>query len=284
MIRRLVFILIICLVAFPLFATGIGEEPEAADDTAMMETPSDPRLYEPGKLTVATGEPVFPPWMLDDNPEGGEGFESALVYALADELGFDREDVVWIRQTFDQGIAPGPKPYDFNIQQYSITEDRKEFVTFSDVYYQPDKAVVALPDSGISEARSFADLRDVRWGATIGTTDLDYIEEIIGADDVAVFNDQAATFQALLGDQIDATVISVPTAYFATAVQVPEAEISAILPADPNDQGFGFVFEKDNPLVDWINEGLAALKADGTIDELATIWLASAGEIPEIAE
>ena len=282
--KRALLALLILVIALPAFATGTTESGGMDDDTALYNTPDDPRLYEPGKLTVATSEPAFPPWVLNDDPASGEGFESALVYALADELGFVRDEVVWVRQTFDQGIAPGSKPYDFNIQQYSITEDRKEFVSFSDVYYQPDKAVVALPDSGISEAESFADLRTVRWGATIGTTDMDYIEEVIGVDDIAVFNDQAATFQALLADQIDATVISVPTAYYATAVQVPEAEIAAILPEDPTDEGFGLLFSKDNPIIPWINEGLASLRAQGVIEDLATEWLASAGDIPEISE
>jgi polar amino acid transport system substrate-binding protein len=221
--------------------------------------------------------------MMDDNPGGGEGFENGLVYALAEELGFDRDDVVWVRQTFDQGIAPGPKSYDFNLQQYSITETRREFVDFSVVYYQPEKAVVALPEGGISSARTFADLRDVRWGATIGTTDLDYIENIIGAEDVAVYSDQAGTFQALLGGQIDATVISLPTALFVTAVQVPEATIAAILPPDENDQGFGLVFEKGNPIVDWINEGLEAIIAAGVVADLTSEWLIGDDSIPEIS-
>lgn len=282
--RLVVLLLMIALVAFPLFATGTVEEPAMDDDSAAMETPDDPRLVNPGQLTVATGEPVFPPWMMDDDPAGGVGFENGLVYALAEELGFDREDVVWVRATFDQGIAPGPKPYDFNIQQYSITEERDEFVDFSDVYYQPDKAVVALPDSGISDARSFADLRQARWGATIGTTDLDYIENVIGVEDVAVFDDQIGTFQAMLADQIDATVISLPTALFATAVQIPEATVAAILPKDPNDAGFGFVFEEGNPIVPWINEGLAAIRAAGVIDALAQEYLIGSDDIPEISE
>ena len=282
MTRRVLLVLFICLFALPAFAAGGGEDSGGA--AGMEGTTDDPRLFEPGKLTVATGEPVYPPWMMDDDPYNGEGFESALVYALAEELGFDRGDVVWVRATFDEGIAPGAKSYDFNIQQYSITEDRREFVTFSEVYYQPDKAVVALPGSGISDARTLADLQSADWGATIGTTDLDYIENIIGADDVAVYNDQVGTFQALLAGQIDGTVISVPTAYFATAVQVPEATIAAILPADPNEEGFGFVFEKDSPIAQWIDEGLAAIKADGTVAALATEWLAAAGGIPEISE
>lgn len=284
--KRILMILLIALVALPLFATGTVEEPAASeDDTSALErTPDDPRLYEPGKLTVATGEPAFPPWMLNDDPASGEGFENGLVYALAEELGFDREDVVWVRQTFDQGIAPGAKPYDFNIQQYSVTEARREFVDFSIVYYQPEKALVALPESDFSNAETFADLQDARWGAMIGSTDLDYVENRIGVSDVAVYDDQAAVFQALLAEQIDATVISLPTALFATAVQVPEAEIAAILPPDTNDLGHGLVFEKGNPIVPWINDGLEAIIADGVVAELTAEYLVGDDSIPEISE
>jgi polar amino acid transport system substrate-binding protein len=221
--------------------------------------------------------------MLDDNPAGGEGFENGLVYALAAELGFDREDVIWVRQTFDQGIAPGAKPYDFNIQQYSVTEDRRDFVTFSDVYYQPEKAVVALPSSDVAGARSFADLRRAKWGATIGTTDLDYLEKVIGAEGAAVFDDQVGVFQALTGGQIDATVISLPTALFATAVQVPEAAIVAVLPPEANDEGHGLVFEKDNPIAPWVNEGLAAIIRAGVIADLTSRFLIGDESIPEIS-
>jgi polar amino acid transport system substrate-binding protein len=189
-----------------------------------------------------------------------------------------------VRQTFDQGIAPGEKPYDFNIQQFSVTEARREFVTFSMVYYKPEKAVVALPDSEISSARSFADLRELQWGATIGTTDLDYIENLIGAEDVNVYSEQVSTFQALLAEQIDATVISLPTALFATAVQIPEAAIAAILPHDPNDLGHGLVFEKDNPIVEWINEGLEAIIAKGVIEDLTAEYLVGDEAIPTINE
>jgi len=283
MIQKVLTVLLLILVALPTFASGATEEP-AADDTALERTPDDPRLYEPGKLTVATGEPVFPPWMMDDDPAGGVGFENGLVYALADELGFDREDVQWVRVTFDQGIAPGPKPYDFNIQQYSVTEARREFVDFSMVYYQPEKAVVALAGRTIPGADSFADLRGIRWGATIGTTDLDYIENRIGVDDVAVFDNQVGTFQALLAEQIDATVISLPTALFVTAVQVPEATIAAILPPDPNDLGHGLVFEKGNPIVPWINEGLEAIIARGVVADLTDEYLIGDDSIPEISE
>jgi polar amino acid transport system substrate-binding protein len=284
MLKRFVLILLITLVALPLFAAGSPDQSAVEGTDSLQKTPNDPRLYEPGKLTVATGEPVYPPWMLDDDPAGGKGFENGIVYALAEELGFAEEDVVWVRQTFDQGIAPGAKPYDFNIQQFSVTEARREFVDFSIVYYKPEKAVVALPDSGVSSARSFADLRNLSWGATIGTTDLDYIEKLIGAQDVKVFNDQVGTFQALLGKQIDASVISLPTALFATAVQIPDATIAAILPHDPNDLGHGLVFEKDNPIVEWINEGLEAIIADGVIERLTAEYLVGDEAIPTITK
>ena len=302
MVRRVfVFALILVVgLAFVAFAGGQSEEPaaadqdaaaeeagsggEAAEETALERTPQDQRLHEPGQLTVATGDPVYPPWMLNDDPASGEGFENGLVYALAEEMGFDRDDVVWVTTTFDQGIAPGDKPYDFVIQQYSVTEERREFVDFSMVYYQPSKAVVALADSPVADAQSLADLRDANWGATIGTTDLDYIESRIGADNVAVFDDQAGVFQALLGGQIDATTQSVPTALFATAVQVPEAQIVATLPPDPNDKGHGLVFEKGSPLVPWVDDALQAVIDRGVVEELRQEYLVGDESIQEITD
>ena len=278
MFKKILLILFACLLVMPLFAGGKSEQ-SAADKPVVEKkadlegTINDPRLYTPGKLTVATGEPAYPPWIMDDNPEGGVGFENGLVYALAEKLGFAKEDVVWVRQTFDEGIAPGPKPYDFNIQQFSVTEERRKFVDFSIVYYKPQKAVITIPGSDIIDAESFADLKKGNWGATIGTADLSYIENIIGVKDVAVFNDVAGTFQALLAKQIDATCIELPTALFITFVQVPDAIISAVLPNDPNDLGHGLVFEKGNPLVGWINEGLKAIIADGVVDKLTKEYL-----------
>ena len=285
------FILVVSIfaiaVAAPVVAGGQSEavpSDDGADAAELERTTEDPRLHEPGKLTVATGDPVYPPWMLNDDPASGEGFENGIVYALAEEMGFDAEDVVWVRQTFDQGIAPGPKDYDFAPNQSSPTAERREFVDFSIVYYQPRKAALALPDSAIADAESFADLRDADWGATIGTTDLDYLENTVGADGVAVFDDQVGTFQALLGGQIDATVISLPTALYVTAVQVPEARIVAILPADVNDLGHGVVFEKGNPLVPWVDDALQVVMDNGVVDQLADEYLVGDDSIPEITE
>lgn len=251
---------------------------------AQERTPQDPNLITPGKLTVGTGDPVYPPWMLNNDPAGGEGFENGLVYALAEEMGFAREDVVWVPTTFDQAIAPGPKTYDFNIQQISVTPARAEVVSFSQVYFQPDKAVVALPGSAVEGATSFDDLRAARWGAVIGTTDLTYLEDVLGIAEAAVYDDQIGVFQAMQANQIDATVVALPTALYVTAVQVPDARIVALLPPDENDQGHGLLFEKDNPLVAWVDEALSAVIARGVVEELKATYLVADPDLPIIGE
>jgi polar amino acid transport system substrate-binding protein len=278
--------------ALVLAACGGSEDTASAPAPAPAATPAPAdadvcavenlALVTGGVLTVGTGEVVYPPWMLNDDPAGGEGFENGLVYALAAELGFDAADVVWVGQTFEEAIAPGPKPYDFAIQQISVTEPRKEIVSFSMVYFQPDKALVALPSSPVVGATTFAELQAATWGATLGTTDLDYIEDIIGVSGAAVFDDQSATFQALLGGQIDATVVSLPTALFATAVQIPEADIVALLPADANDNGHGLLFQKDNPLTDCVDAALERVIAAGTVDALIEQYLLPEETIPFI--
>lgn len=247
-------------------------------------TTNDPRLVTPGKLTVGTGDPVYPPWMLNNDPAGGEGFENGLIYALAEEMGFDRDDVVWVPTTFDQAIAPGPKDFDFNIQQISVTEARAQVVTFSQVYFQPEKAVIALPGSPVEDASSFEDLRNARWGAVIGTTDLAYLENILGVSDAAVYDDQIGVFQAMQAGQVDATLAALPTALFATAVQIPEADIVAMLPADENDRGHGLLFEYGNPLVEWVDDALGAVIARGVVEGLKNQYLVADPDLPMITE
>ena len=256
----------------------------AAPAWATDRTPSDPRLLNEGQLTVGTGDPVYPPWMLNNDPASGEGFENALIYALAAEMGFTPEQVVWVSNTFEQTIAPGAKNFDFAINQVSVTEPRKEVVTFSQVYFQPDKAVIALPGSAVEGASSFADLTGARWGAVIGTTDLMYLENIIGVQDAAVYDDQIGVFQAMLAGQIDATLAALPTALFATAVQISDADIVAILPADENDLGHGLLFQQDNPLVEWVDEALSALIERGVVRDLVSTWLVADPDLPVITE
>ena len=211
-------------------------------------TTNDPRLHTPGKLTVATGDVVYPPWMMDDDPEGGEGFENALIYALAAELGFAPEDVVWVRETFDQSIAPGAKSYDFAIQQISVTEARAEVVTFSDVYFSPKGRRRPARQPGRRRGQLCRSTRGAL--ARRSGPPTSPISKPSSIDDAAVYDDQIGVFQAMQADQIDATVVALPTALFLTAVQVPDAEIVALLPPDEGDRGHGLLFEFGNPLVD----------------------------------
>jgi len=268
-----------------LLALTTGAALLFATATAAQErTPDDPRLINPGFLTVGTGDPVYPPWMLNNDPASGEGFENALIYALAAEMGFAPEQVRWVGNTFEQTIAPGDKNFDFAINQVSVTEARAQVVSFSQVYFQPEKAVIALPGSAVEGAASFADLRGARWGAVIGTTDLMYLENILGVDNAAVYDDQIGVFQAMRAGQIDATLVALPTALFATAVQIPEANIVALLPADANDRGHGLLFQFGNPLVEWVDEALGRLIAAGTVEELKNTWLVADPDLPVITE
>ena len=258
---------------------------EAATATAVSGcTVDELPLYEDGTLTVATGEPVFEPWMVDDDPPHGEGFESALVYALADQLGFAEDDVTWVRTGFDEAIAPGDKPYDFNIQQYSISEERAEVVGFSIGYYQVEQAIIADPENPVASAQSLADLKSARLGAAIATTSLDYIDNVIQPDSPAqVYNDNAAAKLAFDGGQVDGIVFDLPTAYYITAVEIPDAAIVGVLPrVGESPEELGLLFEKDDPLIECVNPALQALHDDGTIAALEDEWLAQGGDIPTL--
>jgi polar amino acid transport system substrate-binding protein len=268
-------------------ATSAGSAPTSAGGGAECAPTSDV-WHTPGALTVATGEPAFPPYVIDDDPTSGEGFESAVVYAVAEQLGFTEDDVTWVRTTFDEAIAPGPKDYDFNIQQYGITAERDEIVDFSMPYYVDQKALLVPADSPAAEATTFADIQDLRYGATIGTTDADYIVETIGIaePDVAIYDDQAATFAALDAGQIDATVIGLPTALYVTSVEMPQITIAGVLPreGEGGDGDMGMLFADGNPARDCVDSALQALTDDGTLAELEQQWMQGSGEIPEITQ
>lgn len=242
-------------------------------------------LKKPGVLTVATGEPAFPPWVEDDKPESQKGFESALVYAIAGKLGLQPTAVTWTRTGFDEAIAPGAKAYDFNVQQYSITEDRKKVVDFSDGYYTVQQAVVARDGSPAAAAKAVADLKGAKLGAAIGTTSLDYIDKVIQpSTKAAVFDDNAAAKAALDAKQVDGLVFDLPTAYYITAVEIPDSKIVGVLPPAGDAEQLGAMFEKGSTLVPCVNQALAVLKGDGTLAALQNQWLNQGGSIPTLTQ
>ena len=271
--------------------TTAGTTGDATTDTAAGEDSAcDPLpLKQDGVLTVATGETVFPPWMGAgeddfDDPSTGTGYEGALVFALADELGVGSENIEFVRTGFDEVIAPGAKDWDFNIQQYSITPERDEVVDFSDGYYDVEQAIIGPADSPAASATSIADLKDLRLGAAIGTTSLDYAESVIAPNsDVQVYDDNAAAKSAFDAGQVDAIVFDVPTAYYVTAVEITDASIIGVLPLGETAEQLGMLFEDGSPLVPCVNEALATLKDDGTLAELQDQWLDQGGDIPTLA-
>jgi polar amino acid transport system substrate-binding protein len=247
--------------------------------------PENLPLKNAGTLTVATGEPAFEPWVAGDDPTSKEGFEAALVYEIAAALGLSDGDVEWLRTSFNEAIAPGSKPYDFNLQQYSINKRRAKVVDFSQGYYQVEQAVIGAKDSPVADAQSLADLKSARLGAAIGSTSLDYIEEVIQPDaEAQVYNDNAAAKAAFNAGQVDGIVFDLPTAYYITAVEIPKAKIIGVLPVVGEAEELGLLFEKGSELVSCVDDALATLESDGTLDELEDEWLNQGGDIPTLTE
>lgn len=230
-----------------------------------------------GKLTIATGEPAYYPYVIDDAPESGEGFEAAVAYAIAEELGYDAADVVWVRTTFEAAIQPGPKDFDFNLQQYTITEERAQNVDFSTPYYSTPQAVITVETSPAASATSLADLQGLLIGAASGTTSFEAIEETIQPTAGAqAFNNNDDAKLALETGQIDALVVDLPTAFYLSAVELTGGKIVGQLPqsAGISDE-WGLVLSKDSPLTDAVNEALQRLIDSGRLQEITDTWLGS---------
>ncbi len=229
----------------------------------------------PGMLTVGTDSPAYPPYFVDDDPSNGQGFESAVAYAVAGQLGFTPEEVMWTVVPFNKSYAPGAKDFDFDINQISITPERAEVVTFSDGYYTVNQAVIALADSPVANATTLGELKGARLGAQVGTTSLKYIQDDIQpSSDPYVYNDTNDAKSALKNGQIDAIVVDLPTAYYITAVEIPKGKIVGQFPAQEGGEQFGLLFQKDNPLVTCVNTALTALKESGELQAIQDEWLA----------
>ena len=241
---------------------------------------------ESGKLTIATGTPAFEPWVVGDAPESGEGFEAAVAYAVAGELGYSNENVVWVRTGFDEAIQPGAKNFDFNLQQYSITEERKATVSFSDPYYSTNQAVVGFTDSPVASATKVSELKELKFGAQSGTTSLDFINNVIKpTNEPFVYDDNAGAKAALEAKQIDAIVVDLPTAFYISAVEIEGSKVIGQFPLSDAvaADNFGLLFDKDNKLVDCVNTALGALKESGKLAEIEKTWLADKTNAPVIS-
>lgn len=237
---------------------------------------ADEGWVTPGKITIATGEPAYYPWVIDNKPESGEGFEAAVAYAVAEQLGFAKDDVEWVRTGFDEAIAPGPKNFDINLQQFSITDERKQSVDFSSPYYETTQVVVTTGASPAADATSIADLKDLLIGAQTGTTSFTTIESVIQPTQGAqAFNTNDDAKLALENGQIDALVLDLPTAFYIAGAELSDGVIVGQLPNPEGVSGdqFGLVLAKDSPLTEKVTAAVDALRGDGTLDKLAEEWL-----------
>lgn len=229
----------------------------------------------PGKLTIATGDPAYEPWVMNDDPASGEGYEAAVAYAVAEKLGFDADDVVWTRTSFETAIAPGAKDWDMNIQQFGITDERKNAVDFSSPYYKDTRAVIVKKDGPYADAKSLDDLKGAVIGATVGTQGYTIAKEKL-SDDVQTFNDDASTAQALDAGQIDAMVADTTVCvYMVDSDQVKDAVVVGRIAGSEDKDGMGIVLPKGSPLTDATTKAVDDLTADGTLQQLQDKWLAS---------
>lgn len=284
---------VLTLAAASLLLAACGQEstPSAASTAASTAassaatdecSPANLTTVTGGQLTIGTDSPAYPPYFVTDDatkengdPASGQGFESAVAYAVAKGLGFTPDQVKWEVVPFNSSYAPGEKNFDFDINQISITPERQKVVDFSDGYYTVNQAVVALADSPIAGATTLAELQKANLGAQVGTTSAAFIDEIVKPENQAqIFNDTNDAKSAMQAGQIDGLVVDLPTAYYITAVEIENSKIVGQFAAQEGGEQFGLLFAKGNPLVTCVNKVLADLKASGELQAIQDQWLA----------
>jgi polar amino acid transport system substrate-binding protein len=258
---------------------------DTSPSTNASQTPADcaqGKTLTSGTLTIATDSPAYDPWFSHNDPSNGKGFESAVAYAVAKQLGFSASSVTWVKEPFNKSYAPGKKDFDFDINQISITPARAKVVTFSDGYYTAAQALIALKSSPAAHATSLADLKKYKLGAQTGTTSLTAIRNDIQPSSAPlVFDDTNVAKQALLNHQVDGIVADLPTAFYITAVQIPSASIVGQFEQQSGSpEQFGMLFSKGNPLAGCVDQALANLKSDGTLDAIQKKWLSQTVNVP----
>jgi polar amino acid transport system substrate-binding protein len=236
-------------------------------------------LVNPGTLTVGTDNPSFPPWVLKNDPTSGQGYESAVAYDVAEGLGFSKDEVKWVTVPFNKSYAPGPKDFDFDINQISVTPEREQVVTFSDSYYDVSQALIVNDGTPIASATSVSDLQGYKFGAQIGTTSLQFINDVIQpTQQSSVFDSTSDALTALKNGQIDGTVLDLPTASYSAG-----KDQSVVGQFESTGEHFGLLFEKGNPLVTCVNTALDDMRAGGVLDDLQTKYLADYLDVPTIS-
>jgi polar amino acid transport system substrate-binding protein len=267
--------------ALTVAACGDDDDPAPAQQQAA-ETPTGPscekadlELKTSGELTIGTDKPAFPPYFVDDDPTNGKGFESAVAYAIAEKLGFEKSEVKWKVVPFNASFKPGPKDFDFDVNQISISEQRKRAVDFSEPYFESPQAVIAQKNSPAANATSLADLKDTQIGVQVGTTSLDAVNATVQpSKQPKVFDDSNTTVTALKQNQVEAVVTDLPTALFLTAVEIPSATVVGQFSA-PGGDTWGALLEKDSSLTDCVSKAISDLRESGELEQITEKWMGS---------
>ena len=283
------FTILLALLALSgaLFVAGCGDDDDDSgsdESSAAVDlsdcTPDTLETKKAGTLTVATDSPAFEPYFVDDDPTNGQGFESAVAYAVADRLGFAQADVEWTVVPFNASYAPGPKDFDFDVNQISITADREKQVDFSSPYYEAEQGIVVLKDSEAASPTSIDDLKGLNIGVQIGTTSLDAVNEVIQPDsDPQVFDTSNDVVTALKQGKVDAIVVDVPTGFFLTAVEIPEATLAGQFAAPGGDE-WGALLEKDSKLTACVSAAIDDLRESGELAEIEQEWISDKANAP----
>lgn len=267
------------LLAVALVGCAPPTQQPAAPSLSQCKRDSLDTLYK-GVFTFGTDQPVYPPWYMGDNPGNGEGFEAAVAYAVAEKLGYPREDVRWVRVPFNAALAPGQKEFDASLSEFSITDQRKAAVDFSSPYFDVTQAVVTVKSSPAAAAVSIEALKSLRLGVQVGSTSYTAATSDDGINPVAVYNSNGDAKMALSSGEIDALVADLPTA-FAVANELRGGIIVGQLPAAADDmEQFGIVLNKGSALTRCVSAAVDALRSDGTLATLQRKWLAEAGRAP----
>jgi polar amino acid transport system substrate-binding protein len=281
MMRRAALIAAAAAAAAGLAACGSSPASTTSASITCTYSGIQSHLYHSAELTVATDKPAYPPWFENNNPADGKGYESAVAYAIAHQLGFKSAQVHWAYEPFDASYAPGPKKFDFDINEISYTAQRATAVSFSSSYYDVQQSLVALKGSTIATQHSPAQLKTYVYGDQIGTTSLAFITgSIQPTSQPKVFSTLNDVKQALQTKQIAAFVTDTPTAQYISSSEIPGSVMVAQFPS--TGEHYGLLFTKGNPLVGCVNKAISTLKADGTLAALQKQYLQLYLSVPTI--
>lgn len=276
--RRSALTVLFAGAALALTACGNPATPAAPGTSAAAAGPASLQTVVAGKLTVATGQPAYSPWVEDDKPESGKGFESAVTYAVAKQLGYTASDVVWTRTSFDAAIAPGAKTWDLNIQQFSITADRKKAVDFSSPYYTTTQTVVTYEGSKAVGVTTLAGLKALKIGVAAGTTSYTVVNSQVGQPQV--YNSVDDAVQALKTKQVDAVVTDLPGAFYIAGAQLDNGIVTAQFASTSGGDEFAYVLPKGSALTKPVSAAVDAITKSGELKEITDKWLSSEVDVP----